>query len=322
MDNDDKNAATGHDENSNGFFSGEHVLPEDMPVSPEYFEPGEEPGEPAHKTVENTKQQDTETSGNTSVAPEKTGMSKMKRNALIGGGVAVLFGGILLFGAQQQPGPSNFDAPQGEQQKAQTQANDVSLAPSNTPRQAPAAQLTAVQPVPPATETAIAPAASAVPAASAAMSTASAPAADTRYDSLEARVARIENYLSKAATPAVSEKKKDAAPRVTAKRKRETREAKTVSSGKPGVLSQRAAQPVSRVDETVQVVSLSEIEAAQKPVQPACKYRAALNNRAWVTCGDDLYSVKRGDVLPQPYGVVTDVNDAAGNVATSGGLIQ
>lgn len=54
----------------------------------------------------------------------------------------------------------------------------------------------------------------------------------------------------------------------------------------------------------------------------SCEYRGGLNNRAWVVCDSDLHSVKAGDALPHPYGTVVSVNDQAGTVSTTGGLIK
>lgn len=256
----------------------------------------------------------------TSAAPKKSGMSKMKKWGLIGVGVLILFGGILLFSVQQ-PAPTG-ELDQGLQEQGNTIDNGF------TQNVEPAS---AVQPVEQQSSIQVQSAPASAPVS--AETTASQPAtqqpaagADPRYDSLDARVTRIENFLTQAAQQS-SEKQRQKKAAIKHKPSKPKQMVATVTAAdairSPG--TDAGHQP----DQIVGTITRNEVDTikltateVQKPLPVVCEYRGALNNRAWVACGEDLYSVKPGDKLPSPYGAVTSVNDQAGNVGTVGGLIQ
>lgn len=120
-----------------------------------------------------------------------------------------------------------------------------------------------------------------------------------QIDELESRVSKLEEAIKKKPVRKIVKHKPTA--------KTETE--------KPSVES-------NKTDEVkVEKVVEPEITVAEIP-RANCIYLGALNSRAWVSCDETLVTVKKGDMLPYPYGEVESVDDSLGVVTTKGGVIR
>jgi hypothetical protein len=141
---------------------------------------------------------------------------------------------------------------------------------------------------------------------------------DSRLAMVEARLDRIEKYLSSLSRERSSarQKKPNHHKKIADKTLHENKAMNKVTT--PEVNNDTHAAK--------EVESTSSLSVAQpvKQDEPkaSCSYRGGINNRAWVDCDGTIYSVRRGDYLPLPYGMVSGVNDQSGSVNTAGGVIQ
>lgn len=140
---------------------------------------------------------------------------------------------------------------------------------------------------------------------------------DTRTTAAEARLDRIEEYLTKLDAQLSAQKQTKKKHYVQHKKAKVT----------PKIIASKDLGLQHRTELTSVPLEQEQAIPQPKPNQPKpklvfCEYRGGLNNRAWISCDNVLKSVKRGDILPMPYGEVSSVNDQAGNITTVGGLIQ
>lgn len=262
--------------------------------------------------------------------PAKKPMKKAVKIAIGAVGAVVAMVGFVAFDMQRQQSASS---PALADDPAMSAAEAFPAAAITQP--APLASASSVEP-----STTVTTAASSVIAASQAVSQpVSVPYDEVKMSEVEqtqnARLDRIEAFLmsnKNAATKPQPKESRSVQP-VSGKnapdKKRNTghhvADSKPGKPGKPGGsnCSDEHASKLSAANQKPVASIPTYIEPVPVVKRAICEYRGGINNRAWVTCDDELRSVKRGDALPYPYGVVTDVNDQAGSVSTSaGGIIQ
>jgi len=138
---------------------------------------------------------------------------------------------------------------------------------------------------------------------------------DNRLAMVESRLDRIEEYLSSLSKE-----------RSSAKQKKPDQKVKVTDKAKPDPVTKKVAIALPAPIAATIAQQAEWVDVVDKPVQAepkaSCSYRGGINNRAWVDCDGTIHSVRRGDYLPSPYGMVSGVNDQSGSVSTAGGVIQ
>ena len=78
--------------------------------------------------------------------------------------------------------------------------------------------------------------------------------------------------------------------------------------------------PIFVPESTMKVVESGHVVGEVHKV--TCRYLGGLDNRAWVSCDDQISSVREGDKLPFPYGKVSKVDAQNGDIETDGGVVR